>query len=411
MLAVTCETCLTVPYNYHSRASLYATFLRSAYYSTEMDIMESLHTLLDIKFKHAQKRSAPSEKIHNQKRRPSSASELRRSNIFVPSTECLMHEARKSRLICSCDPPAKKTNTLLKRPSSFHFQRTTADNSSESSYSSLDSPVRRELLMKRAAEAVKQRGVRNTTRDSSLSETESNDSVMLHVCGQKPTTSKMEYASENIIVKSMENLTSTSNQLQATPYTLSSVSQNKLSSSISSLQTQPSRHVSCKDDYSRSVKLNYNANAAPRRVRSFHESSQCSQSLEALHFRSVLDSEEGDEELLYTLQRRRPVTVLVRSNSSLAVNHDQRGKKMQSIRANNLSSNLTLVKSVSSQGIVEAVKKSKDSSFVATRSQKRFSLNQTYLHSHFKVNNRQGGVWTRWSLVVYQFESRQIMVE
>ena len=384
ILTVTFETDLTIPFQYHSRASLYTSFLRSAGYSTEMDIMDSLHTLLNIKFKHNDDNHpthrSTKENCHVQTQclftsTPKGASATSSQRIATPSsTKYLIREARKSHLLCSSDnyDATKKVNTSLKRPSSFHFQRTRSDESSESmcSFSSLDSPTRRELLMRRAAEAVRQREVRNRSKDHSFNE----DVMQLPRAGQQKTTQHQGKDTWNV-VKSMENLT-----VNTTSSTLASRSHTQLSSSNSSLQVLPGRQVSHHTRGARRsltfTEQNKHHTRAPKRVSSFHESSKSSQSLEALCVRSPIQIEDGDEELLYTLQRRRPVTLLVRCSSSLVVSQDQGEERNQSIRPDDLSSNLTTVRSVSSQGIVEAVQESRHATCyegaTSSRSKKRF---------------------------------------
>ena len=350
VLQVMAEATLTISFKYHSRASLYPSFLRSAYYSTEMDIMESLHTLLDMKFKEQHRRV-------QEKQRPA---QVIGGNCPVPTTESLMDEARKS-LIFSKETP-KKANVSLKRPHSFHYRRTRSEISVESA--DLKSPVKRELLMRRAAEAVKQR------KKKSFSEKESDLDALLEQQRNKPEhmntvpatamvhavehSSRQVQGSNNDHAKSMENLTMTDAQYtlpESSPYT-----QKHLSSSSYSLHALPTRHISFRESSSSRTNSSYASHrrALPRRSKSFHETSKSSQSLEALHIKSGLLREEGDEELLYTFERkRRPVTVLVRSNSSLSVHNGQtEGARLLSPRTKyHPSSNLMTMKSISSQGL------------------------------------------------------------
>ena len=348
VLPVTAETTLTISFKYHSRASLYPSFLRSAYYSTEMDIMESLHTLLDMKFKEQHPRVQ--EKQHS--------AQVVGGNHPVPTTESLMDEARKSHLIFSKEKP-KKANVSLKRPHSFHYRQTRSEVSAESA--NLESPIKREFLMRRAAEAVKQ-------RKKTFSEKESDLDVLLEEQRSKPeytnivtaTVHTVEQSSRQVqgpsndYAKSMENLTMTDAR-----YTLPESSPNTqkhLSSSSYSLHALPTRHISFREPPSSRTNSSYASHrgALPRRSKSFHETSKSSQSLEALHIKSGLLREQGDEELLYTFERKkRPVTVLVRSNSSLSVHNGQTAgaKSLSSHTKYHPSSNLTTMKSISSQGL------------------------------------------------------------
>ena len=365
VLPVTAETTLTVPFKYHCRASLYPTFLRSAYYSTEMDIMESLHTLLDMKFKpqhpHVQE-NQPSNQVMSSNESP------------MPSTESLMDEARKSHLIFSSETP-KKAKSSLKRPHSFHYRRT---DSSESS--NLESPTKRELLMRKAAEAVKQR------TKKAFSETEFDlDTVLKQQTNKPGRLNARQVQGSDDYAKSMENLTMT--DTRRTLPGLNPYSQKLFSSSSYSLQGLPTRHASFREHPSSRTSSNYtnHHNALPKRSKSFHESSKSSQSMEALHIISgPFCKEEGDEELLYTFERkRRPVTVLVRSTSSLSVNQSQTAEEAKSQpapQANSHPSNLMTMKAISSQGLALsefAENQSNHSKFTeGTGSQKRFSRNR-----------------------------------
>ena len=374
VLSVTAETTLTIPFKYHSRASLYPSFLRSAYYSTEMDIMESLHTLLDIKFK---------QQYPNIQEAQRSAQGIR-GNRPMPTTESLMDEARKSHLIVSKETP-KKVNTSLKRPHSFHYRCTRSENSANSS--NLESPVKREFLMRKAAEAVKKR------KKISVNEKESDLDALLEKLKSTPGHMRSRVTAEaqmieqspnqvhNNYAKSMENLMMTN-----TRYTLPESnpgSQKLLSSSSYSLHALPTRHVSFRESSSSRTSLSHRS-ALPRRSKSFHESSKSSQSLEALHIKSdPLCEAEGDEELLYTFERKkRPVTVLVRSNSSLSVHNSQTaGIKSLSTRSNyHPSSNLMTMKATSSQGLaLSEISENRSGTrltFEGTGSQKRFSRNR-----------------------------------
>ena len=366
VLTVMFERSLTIPVRYHSRASLYPNFVRSAYHSSDMDIMESLHTLLDIKFKHQchQLNTHSKKKAHTTKQHGCSTSTTPTNhsavehNVHVPSTETLMHEARKSHLICgsSSRNEQQKMNVSLKRPSSFHFRRTGSDNSGGSTCSSsLDSPVKREIIMRKAAEAVKQRQIQSGNKDDLFEKHTEPILTSTQEIMKSPMDQDQEFG---YFAKSLDNLTMP-NALHSTPTSLST------RSLIFSDPSHYKRHKS-----------------VLRRARSFQECSKYSQSLEALHAhaKSPIQREVGDEELLYTLQRRRPVTVLVRSVSSLALVHEsQAGPKTQStLQASNFSSNLATTKSASSQGITEAVaiERSKNSTFKGMKGKKRFSLNR-----------------------------------
>ena len=352
-LPVMAETTLTISFKYHSRASLYPSFLRSAYYSTEMDIMESLHTLLDMKFKehHPQ---------HVQEKRQ------RCSQATVQTTEGLLDEARKSQLIFSQETP-KKANVSLKRPHSFHYRRTKSEvNSAESA--NLEPPIKRDFLLRKAAEAVKQRKKKSFSEkesdlDALLEEQRSKlermkKTAMVHAMEQ---SSRQMHGSNSDHAKSMENLMVTDARCSTIPES-SPNTQKYLSSSSYSLHALPTRHASFRESLSSSQRSTSQRRALPRRSKSFHESSKSSQSLEALHIKSGLSlREEGDEELLYTFERKkRPVTVLVRSNSSLTVHDGQtdpealaRGANLSSLRMKyQPSSNLVTMKASSSQALL-----------------------------------------------------------
>lgn len=370
-LPVTGETTLTIPFKYHSRASLYPSFLRSAYYSTEMDIMESLHTLLDMKFK---------QQHPNIQEAQCSAQGIR-GNHPMPTTESLMDEARKSHLIFSKETP-KKANMSLKRPHSFHYRRTRSENSAESS--NLESPVKREFLMRKAADAMKKR------KKVSISEKESDLDALFEQLKSRPgrmrvtaKASTIEQSSNQVqgsssnYAKSMENLTMTNT---TTLPELSPCSQKLLSSSSYSLHALPTRHVSFRESSSSSRTSFSQRSALPKRSRSFHESSKSSQSLETLHMKSGPLREEGDEELLYTFERnKRPVTVLVRSNSSLSVRSGQMAGA-KSCANYHPSSNLVTMKAVSSQGLalseITENQNGSRSTSEGAGSQKRFSRNR-----------------------------------
>ena len=379
VVPVTAETTLTISFKYHSRASLYPSFLRSAYYSTEMDIMESLHTLLDMKFK-----ERVQEKGHRSAR-------VAGGNHPVPTTESLMDEARRSHLIFSKETPKKAANVSLKRPHSFHYRRTKSEvNSAESA--NLESPIKREFLLRKAAEAVNQR------KKKSFSEKESNldalveeqrskpqrvkMTAMVHTgIGQSPRGSQGSQGSNNDYAKSMENLTMSDARYSGTIPESSPYTQKQLSSSSYSLHALPSRHVSFRESSS-SQRTNSQRRALPKRSKSFHESSKSSQSLEALHVKSDLLREEGDEELLYTFERRkRPVTVLVRSNSSLAVHNGQTSAEAKLLPPRTKyqpSSNLMTTKARSSQGLAlyETTEDRSCNHSVLEGSQKRYSRNR-----------------------------------
>ena len=377
-LPVMAETTLTISFKYHSRASLYPSFLRSAYYSTEMDIMESLHTLLDMKFK----KKSPS--VQQEKRQPSTRN--------GPTTESLMDEARKSHLIFSKETPKKAANVSLKRPHSFHYRRTKSDDAESAN---LESPVKREFLMRKAAEAVKQR------KKKSFGEKESDLDTLIEEQRSKPRSmngrpavvraaeqsSRQVPGSSSDRTKSMENLTMTNAQYHSSVPEESSpgYTQKQLSLRSCSLHALPTRHLSFRDSSSSSQRTSQRR-ALPRRSKSFHESSKSSQSLEALHTKSGLLREDGDEELLYIFERKkRPVTVLVRSNSSLSVHNDQTSSaeaKLLSLRMKyQASSNLMTTKASSSQGlalseIIEDPSGNRLAFEGVEQSQKRYSRNR-----------------------------------
>ena len=347
-LPVMAETTLTISFKYHSRASLYPSFLRSTYYSTEMDIMESLHMLLDMKFK----KKSPS--VQQEKQQPFTRND--------PTTESLMDEARKSHLIFSKETPKKVANVSLKRPHSFHYRRTKSDDAESANF---ESPVKREFLMRKAAEAVRQRkkksfGEKESDLDTLIEEQRSKPrsmngrSAVVHAAEQ---SSRQVPGSSSDRTKSMENLIMTNAQYHSSVPEESSpgYTHKQLSSRSYSLHALPTRHLSFRDSSS-SSQCTSQRRALPRRSKSFHESSKSSQSLEALHTKSSLLREDGDEELLYIFERKkRPVTVLVRSNSSLSVHNDQTSSaeaKLLSLRTKyQLSSNLMTMKASSSQGL------------------------------------------------------------
>ena len=372
VLIVSFETSLTMPIKYHSRASIYPNFVRSTYFSSEMDIVESLHSLLDIKFKHQHRQNKPSnmsslvEKEHHHSASEATTYNSPQNNLHILSTESdiLSHEACKSHLLCNGAGLQQTLNTSLERPSTFQFQIRRAGSNASSSdstcNSSLDSPIKRELIMRKAAEAVKQRQMHGGKEKDDLPaeiETPTNHITRDHNKTVKTLPEPCQPSGN--FVKSMDNLTMPDVHAHSTtpaPMT---------SSSRSLIFSDPS----------------HNCHNAPfRRARSFHESSKNSQSLEAIHVRSPVQSEEGDEELLYTLQRKRPVTVLVRSQSSLSMNDGLVGHKSQPIQANDLCSNLTTTKSVSSQGLADTVEidhvSRTKSSLEGVKCQKRFSLNR-----------------------------------
>lgn len=412
------ETTLTVPFRYHSRASLYPSFLQSVYYSTEMDIMESLHTLLDIKFKHQQPTESSRKQMQqreNTHKRSVSAGSMEygaSAGPQVPSTGSLMYEARKSNLIFSGGNQQKRVNTSLKRPSSFHVRRTGSDNTSD-----LDSTFKREFLMRKAAEAIKQRQIQAKKKEDSYREVESDLDAILEQQQCKPefhtvtTTSSHEDVEQTLrqieeyenSVKSMENLTLT-DTLAVPPSALSSssyISQRfsapgygLKSSSNSSLQALSSKQLSAGDHPSGISSLRRSrSNVAPERSR-FHESSKNSQSLEALYIKSAPQGDKEEEELLYTFRRRRrPVTVLMRSHSSLSIRDSQVGTKVQSMRASSLFPNLSTMKSISSQDLADVNEPGKNLNLVGARSQKRFSRNRpTSAPSSRSSNSGNGGL-------------------
>ena len=377
-LPVMAETTLTISFKYHSRASLYPSFLRSAYYSTEMDIMESLHTLLDMKFK----KKSPS--VQQEKWQPSTRN--------GPAIESLMDEARKSHLIFSKETPKKAANVSLKRPHSFHYRRTKSDDAESAN---LESPVKREFLVRKAAEAVKQRkkksfGEKESDLDTLIEEQRSKPPSMngrsAVVCTAEQSSRQVPGSSSDH-TKSMKNLTMTNTQYHSSVPEESSpgYTQKQLSSRSCSLHALPTRHLSFRDSSSSSQRTSQR-HALPRRSKSFHESSKSSQSLEVLHTKSGLLCEEGDEELLYIFERRkRPVTVLVRSNSSLSVHNDQTSSaeaKLLSLRTKyQPSSNLMTTKASSSQGlalseITEDPSGNRLASEGVEQSQKRYSRNR-----------------------------------
>ena len=407
-LPVMAETTLTISFKYHSRASLYPSFLRSAYYSTEMDIMESLHTLLDMKFKKKHPRV--------QEKQQRSTQGIGGNRSAVPTTESLMDEARKSHLIFSKETSKKAANVSLKRPHSFHYRRTKSEVNQSAESANLESPVKREFLMRKAAEAVKQRKKKSFSEKESDLDTlfeqqrskpqcMNNGTAMIRGVGQ---SSRQVPGSSNDHdhAKLMENLTVTDARYHSSmPESSPGYTQKQLSSNSYSLHALPTRHVSFRDSSSSSQRTSQRR-ALPRRSKSFHESSKSSQSLETLHTKSGLLREDGDEELLYTFERKkRPVTVLVRSNSSLSVhNNDQMSSaetKLLSLRTKyQPSSNLMTMKASSSQGlalseITEDQQSGNRLAFEgAEQSQKRYSRNRPTSAPSERPSQQSGGSGT-----------------
>ena len=366
VLAVSFETRLTIPFTkYHSRASLYPSFPhRNSSYSTEMDIADSLHAILDNKFnsKQQSEKQQSSNATHSLPCEATTDSEGDGAAVKSTDRPVVNSKVTKSHSICIQGSSQRKTNVSLKRPHSFHVRDTRLDHKrSDSTSSNLESPIKREILMKKAAQALKQRQIPTKQNDGGFG----SSNVWSIANESLSRESGQATASSASFAKSMENLTgnhvlpglSISHELRTQQQS------GFLSSSTFSLQALPSRQVSFQEQVL----------SRPRRSQSFRESAKSWQSLEALHFRAAVHSEEGDEELLYTCQRRRPVTVLVRSKSTLSVNQDLGKRKAQYHQANDLdSSNLTTQKCVSSQGIADAAKASNNLNFVG----KRFGLNR-----------------------------------
>lgn len=161
--AVLVESKLTINPTFQTHASLYPSFLHCDYFSSEMDLLESLSTLMDIKLAASKlkphKRELPSS-MEKQKlsdidslalsprRKPLIPDQKPSSSLILPPQASLISPSRRSRLVSQS---ARAVN--LRRPHSFNVREDYSTTNDERS--SLISPARRDRLIQQAALALR----------------------------------------------------------------------------------------------------------------------------------------------------------------------------------------------------------------------------------------------------------------
>jgi len=161
--AVLVESKLTIHPTFQTHASLYPTFLHCDYFSSEMDLLESLSTLMDIKLAasklkpHKREQSSSMEKQKfsdidslalSPRRKPLVPDQKPSPSLILPPQASLISPSRGSRLISQ---PARAVN--LRRPHSFNVRQDYSATNDERS--SLISPARRDHLIQQAALALR----------------------------------------------------------------------------------------------------------------------------------------------------------------------------------------------------------------------------------------------------------------
>ena len=153
------ESELTIHPTFQTRASLYPSFLHSDYFSSEMDLLESLSTLMDIKLAHSKPKPCKRGQTFSTekqtlseidslalspRRRPLVPDHKGPPSLLVPPHVSLISPSRRSRLI---NQAARAI--YLRRPHSFSVRQDHPTAHDEPS--SVVSPARRDCLIQKAA--------------------------------------------------------------------------------------------------------------------------------------------------------------------------------------------------------------------------------------------------------------------